>query len=180
MSSSHWSLLVRWWSRTRLGSTYLNKVKTHKSLGHDRLYPQVLRVFADVTLVSHCGEVTLDYLWKLMMTQRGSCRLEDSKFHFCLQEGQERSRNLQASHPHLNPLESWWTKSFWESYSYFWMTRVWSEVVSKERGNRAFLTQLPSMIKWLEERALDGACLVFSKAFIVSHSTLMDALVRHR
>lgn len=48
MSSSHWSLLVRWWSRTRLASAYLNKVKTHKSLGPDRLHPQVLREFADV------------------------------------------------------------------------------------------------------------------------------------
>lgn len=78
------------------GSGYrpLNKLDIYKSIGSDGMQPWVLREFCDAIV----------YLWKVLVIQRGSWKLEESKCHSCLQEGQEgRSEELQAGEPHLNP-----------------------------------------------------------------------------
>lgn len=59
----------------------------------DGMQPWVLRELADAMV----------YLWKVLVIQGGSQKLEESKCHSSLQEGQEgRSEELQDSQPHLN------------------------------------------------------------------------------
>lgn len=55
---------------------------------------------------SHCKAIH-NYLWKVMVTERGSWRLEESKCQCHLQEGQAgRSRELQAGQLHLYSWEN--------------------------------------------------------------------------
>lgn len=91
----------------------LSKVGMCKSMGFAGMCLQVLRELADGT------EATVSSLWLIMVIGRNAWRLEKSKCHSCLQEGQKRGcRNQEASQAHLHPWEFsselhrylWWVK----------------------------------------------------------------------
>lgn len=53
----------------------------------------------------HC-KAALSNLWSIMVTGRSAQRLEESKYHSCVQEGQEGGpRELQVGQPHFDPEE---------------------------------------------------------------------------
>jgi len=53
------------------------------------------------------GKASLNNLWSILVTGRSAQRLEESKYHSCLQEGQEEGpREPQAGQPHLDLWEN--------------------------------------------------------------------------
>lgn len=79
------------WGRTRLGSISTNW--TDINPWWDGL------TSAEGAVWCHCN-ATFNYLILIMVTRRGSWRLEETKCHSCLQVS--RHKELQASQPHLD------------------------------------------------------------------------------